>query len=304
MSTIIKSLLLTSFLVCCCPAADAQVAGRNEPLAAQVKTAMDRGIEFLRRSQRRDGGWEIDVLPSVGYRGGGTALAVMAMLNCGVPVDDRAIVNGLSYLRDLEPDHTYVRALQTMAYAEARKPEDLLRIQKNVDWLLAGRIVDGQGKLQGWSYGKTGEPKTGPDNSNSQYALLGLWAGKLSGANIDDKVWEQIREFYVRTQNPEDGSWVYSNRGGPGSLTMTTAGLCGLLIAGMEIHSGREKSADVRKDGSVENCGRYEENPQLAKALELDRPAHPFRSAGGHVLQPLRHRKGRPALGPALLRQP
>jgi hypothetical protein len=265
MSNSIKCLLLTPLIAALfCPAAHAQGKARTEPLAAQVKAKIDRGVDFLRRSQRPGGHWEVDVL-AVEFRGGGTALAVLALLNCGVSVDDKAVSSGLKFLRDLKPDHTYVRALQTMAYAEARKTEDLQRIQQNVDWLLDGRITDGQGNLLGWGYGKTGDaPRMGPDNSNSQYALLGLWAGKLSGANIDDKVWQQIREFYRHTQNPEDGSWGYTNRA-PGTLTMTTAGLCGLLIAGMETHDGREK---LNKDnGTTIDCGVYQENPEIARAL-------------------------------------
>ena len=152
-----------------------------------------------------------------------------------------------------------------MAYAEApQNAGSASEFSKTSIGSWRVRIIDGQGNLLGWGYGKSGEPRTGADNSNSQYALLGLWAGKLSGANIDDKVWQQIREFYVRTQNSDDGSWVYTTRGGPGSLTMTTAGLCGLLIAGMEINSGREV---LRPDGTAENCGNYDENPAISKAL-------------------------------------
>jgi hypothetical protein len=45
---------------------------------------------------------------------------------------------------------------------------------------------------------------------------------------------------------------------------MTTAGLCGLLIAGMELSVARET---LRPDGSAENCGVYEENQPVIRAL-------------------------------------
>ena len=48
-----------------------------------------------------------------------------------------------------------------MAFGEARKTQDLQRIQQNVDWLLEGRIFDDQGNLVGWGYGKSGEPRPG-----------------------------------------------------------------------------------------------------------------------------------------------
>jgi hypothetical protein len=47
-------------------------------------------------------------------------------------------------------------------------------------------------------------------------------------------------------------------------MTMTTAGLCGLLITGMDLAIGKQV---LRPDGSAENCGVYEENEPVAKAL-------------------------------------
>src|SRR5262249_25505629 len=117
----------------------------------------------------------------------------------------------------------------------------------------------------GWSYAKGPSPIA--DNSNSQYALLGLWAGRQSGVKIDREIWEQIRDFYMTTQLPE-GSWIYPPQGGPagagGSLTMTTAGVCGLLIAALELNFAREK---LGADGTASNCGVYNENPAIAKGL-------------------------------------
>src|SRR5262249_832367 len=47
-------------------------------------------------------------------------------------------------------------------------------------------------------------------------------------------------------------------------LTMTTAGLCGLLIAGMELNQGREQ---MRGDGTAANCGVYQETKEIKNAL-------------------------------------
>ena len=76
-------------------------------------------------------------------------------------------------LRIIPPSKTYVVALQTMVFAQAGDGQDRERIQRNVDWLVKTKGVNG------WSYG--GE-KTGlPDNSNTQYALLGLHEGIVAG---------------------------------------------------------------------------------------------------------------------------
>src|SRR5205085_1456216 len=92
-------------------------------------------------------------------------------------------------------------------------------------------------------------------NSNTQYAVLGLYAGRQAGATIDKEVWESIQAYYVREQQP-DGGWIYSaNYGNKGSaLTMTVAGLSGLAMAADVLETGRRK---LNPDGSYLECGKY-----------------------------------------------
>src|SRR5947209_2913405 len=119
------------------------------------------------------------------------------------------------------------------------------------------------GECQCWTYDKKNSRI--PDNSNTQYALLGLHAGQLAGAKIDKQVWKDIRDFYEHTQRA-DGGWPYNPTSSlETTLTMTTAGLCGLLIAGMETKEGREK---IAADGTVTNCGQYDEARAVHRALQ------------------------------------
>jgi hypothetical protein len=102
------------------------------------------------------------------------------------------------------------------------------------------------------------------DNSNTQYAVLALHAARLAGAKIKDSVWRQIQKFYTETQRA-DGGWIYADHHNKFTyLTMDAAGLCGLLIAGMDVNSGREK---ILSTGTVINCGKYAENTAVRKAL-------------------------------------
>lgn len=257
------SLLLLAATVCGTVGSARAAEPGREPLVEQVRRAITRGVEYLRSQEQGQGNWEHVERSSIGHRGGHTALAMLALLNCGVKADDPLIQRGLAYLRQLETQQTYVVALQTMVFAEAGKSEDRERIQRNVNWLLSTRVMEG-GRLLGWSYGHI-QPGTLTDNSNTQYALLGLHAGHLAGARIDRKDWEAVREFYVRTQQPDHG-WVYNRAisGARSTLTMTTAGLSGLLISGMELNAGRE---EILQDGTARNCGVYEENRPVANAL-------------------------------------
>jgi hypothetical protein len=257
------SMLLALLLSGIQPSAVAEQIDGFEVDAKQVREAIDRGVQYLRNVEKGRGDWEVHGGERLARPGGWTSLAMLALLNCGVKVEDPMIQRGLKYLRGLPPKHTYVVGLQTMVFAAARQEKDLELIQRNVDWLVKAMVYNG-GRFMGWTY--SDDKKFGPtaDNSNTQYALLGLHEGQLAGAKIDKRIWKEIRDFYVDTQRP-DGGWGYANYDNNGSiLTMTTAGVCGLLIAGMEVKAGRES---LRDDGTAFNCGKYDENGPVAMGL-------------------------------------
>jgi hypothetical protein len=251
--------------------------GPNEPLVKKVKTSIHKGIAYLMSEQRADGSWD-DPLPM--QTGGLTALATLALLNCDGIIDDpdlekdrqKKVQRALANLRTIDVPRVYAKSLQTMALAEAKKPEDLKIISANVKWLLDARVYKA-GKFHGWSYGKNSTAaNNASDASNSQYAMLALWYARQAGVPIDRDVWEQIRDYYTRSQLG-DGSWPYSTDYDPGgaadvgrpSVTMTIAGLCGLAIAGMEMNAGRELR---QPDGRFKNCGVYNESAPSAAATK------------------------------------
>ena len=238
---------------------------KRERLVDQVRDAIDRGVRFLRDQERGGGNWEVDTV-SAAWPGGETSLALLALMNSGIEIDDPLIERGLTFLRTIEPAHTYVVGLQTMVFALAAKSEDRVRIQRNVEWLVRNRVYR-NGQFVGWDY-RQGNRSGRSDNSNTQYALLGLHEAHLAGAKIDREVWEAIRSYYALSQRGDergDGGWGYAPLEGNGpTLTMTTAGLCGLLIAGMELNEGREQ---LMANGSAANCGNYLENRHVAAAL-------------------------------------
>jgi hypothetical protein len=253
------TLLLVSLLSPLAP--HVRAGGKRTTVTAdEVKKSIDKAIRYLRSHQRENGGWEIELLTGVAASGGSSGLVLLALLNGGVPLDDPMIARGLKFLRSLHPDNTYARALQTMVFAEARQGEDRERIAENVKWLIDARVFIPE--FTGWSY-RQGAHQRG-DGSNTQYALLGLHAGSQSGIAIDKEIWKSIRDFYVRTQTA-DGGYLYQKDHSPiPSPTMTTAGLCGLIIAGMELNAGREI---LQPDGTAVNCGVYKEDQAVNRAL-------------------------------------
>jgi len=254
-----------ALVVCLALAAPARPA---EPLANSVKNSIDRGTAYLKRTMENRGGewnWENSGLLNKAWEGGTSSLATLALLTSGVPANDPAMLKVMPYIRGLKPTQTYVLALQTMVLAEVNEPRDLNIIQGNVSELLASRIYNGKSFI-GWSYSKGGHLQA--DNSNTQYALLGLLAGRQAGVKIDQKDWEEIQRFYIDTLTKTDakaGGWPYHSGKGVPTHTMTAAGLSGLYIAGLEMNVGQQKLDP--KTGIAEDCGKYAENDAVARGL-------------------------------------
>ncbi len=245
----------------------------EDQLADRVRKSIDKGVEYLKSMQRDQGNgrwnWENSNIAAL-QPGGNTCLVTLALLTAGVPANDPVIKRALPYIRGIAPQHVYVVSLQTMVLAELNDPKDLNQIQKNVDWLINAAVttkgkLGAGGRLEGWTYTSGVETRHG-DGSNSQYAILGLYAGKMAGAKIDTKVWEAIREHYVRTQgaNQKLAGWAYG-REGDATHTMTCAGVCGLLIAAMELTDNVQELDE--KTGIAKKCGFYPDDDALARGL-------------------------------------
>jgi hypothetical protein len=212
----------------------------KKPLAGQVKDAIQRGSGYL-KSHQANGNWE-KLDPSTKIEGGISALVLFALLEAGVKADDPAIVDGLRYLRTIEPHWTYLTSLQTMVFARSGKAEDRQRIQRNADWLVARHLVQ-NGKFAGWTYGDNDGAVA--DNSNTHYAVMGLDAAVQAGARVRRQVWQDIRDYYVKTRQHK--GWCYVPNvptGASPSLTMTCAGVSGLKIAAGHLE---DRSSEVAR---------------------------------------------------------
>ena len=228
-------------------------AARKAVTSAQVHAAIRKGVHFLRRSQRRNGSW-----PRYrGFDGGATSLATVALLAAGVPASDRGVSAAVARLRKLDSEETYVVALQAMALA---KSDPQRHWQKLVD--VAGLLAAGQhrrGKYQGmWGYNLDRDDRA--DNSNTQFALLGLKAANEAGVEIDRGVWERALAHWTKDQN-RDGGWGYGSASSYGS--MTCAGVASLIICGARLESSRVRWAN----GQPVDCGTYSHDRSLGGGI-------------------------------------
>ncbi len=160
----------------------------------------------------------------------------------------------------LRSTQTYDLALAILflarVQAEPRGPEDRL-IQR-----LAGRLAAGeQGRM--WSYtvplesvedderprprGRSRDPSARPvevgDNSNTQFALLGIWAASRHG--FDPNATLAAIDAHFRRSSDRRGRWGYVS-GAAGTDSMTCAGLMGLAISAARPNLAERQTARAR----------------------------------------------------------
>ena len=186
-----------------------------------VERAIRDGARFLKQVSRDDGSWD-DLSPQA--KTGTTSLVTLALLTSGEKADSPHIRKALDFLRRFGPDDlrsTYAIALQTMVFAAAEPERDQLRMVANVTWLESAQLRTGQRGLAGcWTYT---EVPQGGDNSNTQYALLGLNAASEAGVPVKPEVWALARQYWEKAQR-RDGGWGYHANDALSTSSMTCAG--------------------------------------------------------------------------------
>ena len=237
-----------------CVLAGPRQAGAQEAQVSseQVQAAVQKGLAYLRQQARFDGGWS----DQHSYPGGVTALCAMAMLNAGVPADDPKVAGGLAILEGLPNTMTYVVSLKCQALAAANPKKYAAQLQAGANWLAKAQLQAGT-----WTYSQR---LGGGDNSNTQFALLGLHEAAKAGAKVAQPVWRNSASYFLNTQNP-DGGWGYTagpRRQSYGS--MTAAGLASLIICGQRLNVGGPK---VFQNGAYPGCGRYMQNKAIAAGI-------------------------------------
>jgi len=276
---------------------------RDPALGERIDQSIALGVDYLRKIQLSDGRWTYHnrPLPSTPGRlrepgrvpkprvptprdhrrsssttrerdAGLTALVLYALSVSGVPKDDPDIVEGLEWVAQHPRDYdtgsslgTYATSLLILALTRIDPVEHGSTIR-----ILADRIVKGQGTHGMWSYKLRPPRADGPsrsagDNSNTQFAVLALWAAhSLAGHNAPRATWGRVERLYRRTQL-RDGAWPYNSpppkqgfaqRIRPGTATMTGAGLVSFLYASAAIHRSEPALHNARQSPQVKAAFR------------------------------------------------
>lgn len=128
----------------------AQPAGRPANQVA-IDAAIERGVSYLRGAQNPNGSWGAGTGPGSGkgWAIGYTALAGLALVECGVPTTDPGVKKAADairyYVKDL--DSTYEVSLAILFLDRLGEKRDERAIQ-----ILAARLMAGQTSTGGWGY--------------------------------------------------------------------------------------------------------------------------------------------------------
>ncbi|MFO7958961.1 MAG: DUF4159 domain-containing protein [Candidatus Brocadiia bacterium] len=218
---------------------------RGAVTAEQLQARIDQLVADIRNAQRDDGSFRA---PNRRWGVGQTSLAVLALRAAGAPKDDPAVSRGVQYLLDRTPDGdhgVYERSLEMMALQSVDPDAYRPQIAAGATYLVRAQQPSG-----GWAYGESGRT----DNSNSQFAVLGLHAAALSGVEIAPETWSAARRYYLARQNP-DGGWEYTSRGSGSYGSMTAAGVASVFICDLWLHVAQGR------------CGQYPDQRQIAAGL-------------------------------------
>jgi hypothetical protein len=211
-----------------------------------VDQAIDRGVQYLLKTQAPRGTWA----PRTPHHVSLAALPALTLLECGVSGDEPPLQKAARHVRAAVPtlQGTYELALAILFLDRLGQPRDRPLIRT-----LALRLAAGQGPDGGWTYrcplltredestllaslrragtaAVESEPGEASDNSNTQFAVLGLWAARRHGLPLEQSL-ARVAQRFRRSQNPARG-WAYRfvERGGRLTPSMTCAGLLGLAV--------------------------------------------------------------------------
>lgn len=220
--------------------------------------AIERGLEYLRRTQEADGAWKAGSAKNPAI----TSLAVMAFLSAGhVPGEGKygdTVERGIAWvmksqkangLLATEGHHEmYHHGICTLMLAEAAgmapgKLGDEIRqkLEKAVPVILDAQRKTGPHK-GGWRYTRVGSDG---DISVTGWQVMALRAAKNLGCDVPPGAIDQAVDYIKSCQDPASGGFKYMPGAGV-TVPCTGTSILGLVLCGKKFHQAPE----VQKAGA------------------------------------------------------
>ena len=219
-----------------------------EPLVDRVRAAIDSGVRYLRSVEQGTGTWDRN-LGAAGRAAG----RPWPCSPCSTPASSRTTRSSSAAwipAQRCEPRDTYVVGLQTMVFAEAGDPKDRPRIQRNVDWLIEARVLSAAASSTAGATAAT--PALAPTTRTRSTPCSACTPASRPGRDRPAPSGSRSRSSTSHTPSttgPAAGSTTDDAQRPRPTLTMTIAGLCGLLHRrhGAERAAGRSSTAGRRR---------------------------------------------------------
>ncbi|MBA63812.1 MAG: hypothetical protein CMJ76_15775 [Planctomycetaceae bacterium] len=244
-------------------------AGGNGAAEPETEEAIEKGLAFLARFQRRDGSWSLqqfaafDGVSVIDSDTAATGLCMLAFQGAGYnhqqyqykDLLQRSVnfilanqqANGDYYIAQGNAGNQvarlYSHAIATLAMCEAYGMTQDPRIKDSVQQALNFIIESQHVQRGGWRY----IPGREADLSVTGWMLMAVESGKRAGLEIPDETYDGIGNFldaaqnakkpYLYAYNPYAPSNARQGQGRVPSKTMTSVGLLMRLYTGMDKHS-------------------------------------------------------------------
>lgn len=194
-----------------------------EPLAAPepdaLARAMDNATGYLLKQFSPQGPCRVEYPQGNPRYGGRTLLSVWALVSAGMDYrNEPRLRDALRWCLQAKLHGTYPVALRCAALSALKDPRSLPQLRKDVAWLLQAARPDG---AYTYTPAKTND---GPyDNSNTQWAAMGLWAAATHGVDVPGTFWRRLEDHWLAEQQ-SDGGWGYLCRVRDGQRVARTYG--------------------------------------------------------------------------------
>ncbi len=234
--------------------------GSRKTLDERIDEAIAKGVKYIWDQQKSDGRWE-QFDQDVGINGrlvkgyfkypaGNSTIAAYALLESGVSPQHERMTKALNWLGRQSITKTYSLALRASAWQAANRTtngkykEQLAKDAKTL-------INSTENGAYGYESRGEVDKKELTDHSNSQYAVLGVWAAQRDGLEVPVKYWEVVMDYWARKQKA-DGGWGYG-RGGPGHpdtprASMTAAGIATMFVCKDNLAGSRYAACRGQKE--------------------------------------------------------
>ena len=198
------------------------------PLGPQTEAAIERGLQFLAKYQRRDGSWSLDDFKErveIQSPTAATALALLAFQGAGythqqfkyegnckgalqwfrsnqksngdlyVPTDAKSDSNAWLY------SHSIATLALCESYGMTQDPEIKDNAQRAINFLIQSQDP----QSGGWRY----QPKIGSDTSVTGWCMMALKSAELSGLDVPKESYVRIEKWLQGSQASEREKFLY-----------------------------------------------------------------------------------------------